>query len=176
MIQTERLLLRHWTPNDLPAMIRLNEDQEVMRYFPEQLSPEQSKGLLAIFIRHQEDHQFVYFAAETLDTQEFIGFIGLKWQTYESHFTPCIDIGWRLLPAAWGKGYATEGAKACLAYGFNTLKLKEIYAICPVVNQASEKVMQRLGMTKVDEFNHPAMPEDSPLNPCNLYLIKQEEY
>ena len=176
IIETERLILRHWKTNDLENLIRLCQEPEVMRFFPSLLDDEQSKKLLDIFIQHQKDHEFVYFAVDDKSTNQFIGFIGIKWQTYESHFTPCIDIGWRLLPSTWGKGYATEGAKACLKYAFEQLKIEKIYSVCPKVNKASEKVMQRIGMNKIDEFIHPSLPQDSQLNPCLLYIINQKEW
>lgn len=175
MIQTERLKLRPWTQDDLSNMTRLNKDPEVMKHFPSTLTDEKSQQSLDIYIDHFNEHNFTYFAAERLDNQEFIGFIGIKWQTYEAPFTPCVDIGWRLLPSAWGNGFATEGAKACLDYAFNETDLKEIYSVCAKTNTASEKVMQRIGMKKIDEFSHPALGADSPLNPCMVYLIKKGE-
>ena len=87
---------------------------------------------------------FCYFAVDTLNNRDFIGFIGISEQTFQSDFTPCIDIGWRLSQDQWGKGYATEGAKRCLDYAFNDLKLKNIKAICPSINDKSERVMSKL--------------------------------
>jgi len=176
MIETERLRLRPWTLEDLPKMMNLCGNKLVMRYFPSRLDAEKSAELLDILIRHQADHGFTYFLAEELESKAFLGFIGLKYQTFESHFTPCIDIGWRLLPHAWGKGYATEGATACLKFAFKTLKLDQVYAMCPSENTASEKVMQRIGMHKSGSFHHPAIPEESGLNPCALYLIESADW
>lgn len=176
IIETERLNLRAWQADDLANMIALSGNEDVMRYFPNALSPEASKELLNNLILHQEQYGYTYFAAEVKGTKEFVGFIGIKNQTYESHFTPCVDVGWRLLPKAWGKGYATEGAKACLTYAFETLKLAEIYAVCPAVNKASEKVMQRIGMKPKGEFQHVNLAANSPLNPCALYHVTKEEW
>lgn len=176
IVETERLELRLWQESDLDNMIRLCGNEEVMKFFPSTLNSEKSKELLDIFIRHQNDHGFVYFATELKENQAFIGFIGIKWQTYKSHFTPCIDIGWRLMPETWGKGYATEGAKACLDYAFNKLEdIEKIYAVCPILNKGSEKVMQRIGMSKVDEFPHPSLADHSPLKQCALYLIEKPD-
>ncbi len=99
----------------------------------------------------------------------FVGFIGLMNQTYESHFTPCVDIGWRLDRSFWGQGYATEGAAACLRFAFERLGLSEIMSVASQTNRASERVMQKIGMTKVDTFNHPLLAEFPELNLCNLY-------
>ena len=176
IIETERLNLRNWQADDLSNMINLAGNPEVMRYFPRPLTAEGAKELLTALSLHQEQYGYTYFAAEVKDTAEFIGFIGIKKQTYESHFTPCVDVGWRLLPTAWGKGYATEGAKACLDFGFSQVQLAEIYAVCPAINKASEKVMQRIGMTHEDTFRHVNLAEDSPLNPCALYKVTKGEW
>ena len=100
---------------------------------------------------------------------EFIGFIGLMNQTYESHFTPCVDIGWRLRRSAWGQGYATEGALACLHFAQESLSLSEVVSVASVSNKASERVMQKIGMTKVGEFDHLLLLDFPELNPCLLY-------
>jgi [ribosomal protein S5]-alanine N-acetyltransferase len=111
--------------------------------------------------------------AELLETQEIIGSIGLGYRTYVSPMSPFVDIGWRLKKTAWGKGFATEGAKACLAYGFG-LGLKQIYAITPLQNKASEKVMINCGMSKAGTFIFPFLPDDHPLNPHLIYRIANQ--
>ena len=103
-----------------------------------------------------------------------IGFIGLSAQDYECEFTPFVDIGWRLAKHTWNKGYATEGAKRCLSYAHETLKLKEIYAVTPMLNKKSERIMQKIGMTKVGTFEHPLLLNDERLKMCVLYCKKSK--
>lgn len=118
-----------------------------------------------------DENSYCYFATELLATGEFIGFIGLCEQTYEADFTPCIDIGWRLKESAWGKGFATEGAQACLQYAFNVLQLSTIFSIAPIVNTPSIAVMKKIGMQPIKQFNHPALSGNEYLKLCWLYRI-----
>jgi len=168
-IQTNRLGMRNWQMTDLPALAKLNQDAEVMRYFPSTLTTEQSKAMILRFQRHYETHGFTYYAVDRLDTAQCIGFIGLHTQTYESFFTPCVDIGWRLGREHWGKGFATEGARACLAHAFEVLGLKEIYSVASMGNIPSIRVMQKIGMTYAGQVDHPQLPVESGLNPCVVY-------
>ena len=86
---------------------------------------------------------YCYFAIDELEDDTFIGFIGLSEQNYDADFTPCIDIGWRLAKTAWNRGYATEGAKRCLDYGLEKLKINKIYSIAPAINTKSVQVMKK---------------------------------
>jgi RimJ/RimL family protein N-acetyltransferase len=117
------------------------------------------------------DHGYCYFAVELLTDSKFIGFIGMAYQTYDTDFTPCTDIGWRLNRGYWGNGYATEGAKRCLEFAFNDLEIKEIVAIASKINTNSEAVMTKIGMTKVKTFNHPLLLNNARLKECVLYKI-----
>ncbi|MEQ6118661.1 GNAT family N-acetyltransferase [Reichenbachiella sp. MALMAid0571] len=103
-----------------------------------------------------------------------MGFIGISEQTFESGFTPCIDIGWRLSQAEWGKGFVTEGAKRCLDFAFNTIGLKNIKSMCPIVNSRSIRVMEKLEMTKKSHFNHPLLKNHKHLEKCVLYEIERK--
>jgi ribosomal-protein-alanine N-acetyltransferase len=114
---------------------------------------------------------FPNFAVEKLATEEFIVFTGFMVSTFESFFTPCIEIGWRIKKQHWGKGYATEAAKACLHYGFRTLQFGKVYSFTSITNLKSEKVMQKIGMVKAGEFDHPNIPHDNPL--CRHVLYKK---
>lgn len=174
IIKTPRLGLRNWQPSDLEPFAEMNSDEAVMEYFPKTLSKEESLDLYNRLKEHFEKHGYTYFAAETISDKKFIGFIGLAYQTYEAHFTPCVDIGWRLRREAWGKGYATEGAKACLDFGFNKIKLEEIYSVTPLPNLKSVNVMKKIGMKKVGEFGHPNIEEGHPLKVCNLFRISKQ--
>jgi len=174
-IQTERLGLRNWKDSDLKAMTALNKDPKVMQYFP---SMPDEAATLAYIKRMQAQFaktQYCYFAAEILATQEFIGFIGLMYQDYEAEFTPCVDIGWRLKQTAWGKGYATEGAKTCLDYAFNNLKIDTIYSVAPLVNTPSISVMKKIGMSLSSTFKHPKLGNFPVLETCALYLIHKPQ-
>ncbi|MDN5202079.1 GNAT family N-acetyltransferase [Fulvivirgaceae bacterium BMA10] len=169
IISTDRLGLRNWKESDIDPFIDMNKDEAVMEFFPRILTDEESKSLVSIFLNHFEDHGFTYYAVEKLNDQEFIGFIGLKYQTFESDFTPCVDIGWRIKRAAWNFGYATEGAKACLEYGFKALDLKEILAFTPCSNEKSQNVMKKIGMSKVATFEHSRMLAYDHLKDCVVY-------
>ena len=95
----------------------------------------------------------------------------MAYQDFESEFTPNVDIGWRLKKTAWGKGYATEGAKKCLEIAFNELKLNKIIATCPLLNKNSEKIMKKIGMYKVGEFKHSKLTAYPEIQTCLLYEI-----
>ncbi|MEZ4953946.1 MAG: GNAT family N-acetyltransferase [Saprospiraceae bacterium] len=170
-IQTERLGLRNWKPSDFDLFAEMTADKEVMEFFPKTLSKDESYAIAKRFMDHFDEYGFCYFAVETLADQQFIGFIGLMHQTYESYFTPCVDIGWRLRKSAWGNGYATEGAKACLEFANHQINLPEVYAVAPKLNIKSQKVMQKIGMEMVGDFEHPNVEKESPLRFCNLYKI-----
>jgi RimJ/RimL family protein N-acetyltransferase len=118
---------------------------------------------------------YCYFAVDRLDNGMFIGFIGLSEPRFETDFTPCVDMGWRLKQSEWGRGFATEGARACLDYGFKELGLEKIVAIAPCVNMRSVEVMKKIGMTKVMEFMHPLLIGDELLERCVLYEINNEQ-
>jgi len=169
VIQTERIGLRNWQESDLDEFAAMNANSEVMRFFEKALKKEESLFLLKRLRDHFHTHGYTYFLAEKLQTKEFLGFIGLAYQTYDTPYNPFVDIGWRLKRAAWGKGYATEGAKACLDFAFDTLNLPEVYSVTPVPNKPSEKIMQKIGMQKVEEFEHPEVTEGHFLKTCVLY-------
>ena len=170
-IQTERLGLRNWKASDLKAMTALNQDPKVMQYFPSMPDEAQTLAYIKRMQTQFAKTSYCYFAAEILATQEFIGFIGLMYQDYEAAFTPCVDIGWRLKQSAWGKGYATEGAKACLAYAFNPLKIETIYSVAPIINTPSISVMKKIGMSLSSTFKHPKLGGFPNLETCALYTI-----
>ncbi|MEL6926544.1 MAG: GNAT family N-acetyltransferase [Bacteroidota bacterium] len=173
LFTSERLGFRAWKPDDLSGLSALCADEAVMRYFPAVLDAEESKSLFDRLIDHHRKHGFTYFAVDRLDSHEFIGFIGLARQDYESYFTPCVDIGWRLKRAAWGKGFATEGAKACLQHAFGALELNEIYAVTTHNNTASERVMQKIGMQPLPDFIHPKLPANHALQPMVVYRTQR---
>ncbi len=178
MIKTERLILRKFTPDDADAFAAMNADPQVMQYFPNVMSREGSDGFLEYEIQNWTDNGFSLFALEKRDTGEMIGFTGLSRPSYETPFTPCVEIGWRLVPSAWGKGLASEAAQASLAFGFAGLGLEEIVSFTTATNLPSQNLMKRIGMTRnpADDFDHPKLTSDHPLLRHVLYRLSREEW
>lgn len=170
---SERLGFRNWKESDIEPLFKINSDPKVMEFFPSTQTLEQTQSFIKRMQQQYTSKGFCYFAVETLNDNSFIGFIGLSEQNFEADFTPCIDIGWRLSQNQWGKGYATEGAKRCLNFAFNTLHLESIKATCPVINKKSEKVMNKLGMTRESVFSHPLLKDYKALEECVLYGVKR---
>lgn len=168
---SERLGFRNWQESDIPKMAKINANPNVMRYFPSTQNAVKTTNFIHRMTLHFEKTGFCYFAVDLLAIDELIGFIGIMSQDYEAPFTPCVDIGWRLAEAHWNNGYATEGAKSCLKYAVNTLKIKEIKSIASEINIPSTNVMQKIGMTKVGNFIHPALANNERLKNCVWYEI-----
>ncbi len=149
-----------------------------MAHFPATLSREESNTLAARVEAHFDQHGFGLWAVEVPEVAPFVGFVGLSVPRFEAHFTPCVEIGWRLAAEHWGKGYATEGARAVLAFGFETLQLGEIVSFTTAGNLPSRRVMEKIGMTHdpADDFDHPALPEGHPLRRHVLYRIARRGY
>lgn len=172
MIETERLILRPWRDADREPFARITADPRVMEYFPSVLTREHSDDLVDRCEAHYREHGFTYFAAELRATGELIGFIGLA-RTSFPPLAPLVEIGWRLAFEHWNRGLATEGARAALHYGFEQLRLSEIVAYTAAGNVRSRRVMEKLGMTHdpADDFDHPRIPADNPLQRHVLYRI-----
>jgi ribosomal-protein-alanine N-acetyltransferase len=171
-IETERLYLRQWQPEDAVTYVTMNADKEVMRYFPSVLTEEQSRDHIRRITGQIDHHGYGLFAVERKDDHSFIGFTGFAYPKFEAFFTPCIEIGWRIDKKQWNKGFATEAAMACLPFGFEKLGLKEIYSFTSEHNTASEKVMQKIGMKKEGEFDHPLLDEGHYLQKHILYKMQ----
>jgi ribosomal-protein-alanine N-acetyltransferase len=142
-----------------------------MQYFPALLPAEDSNALVDLIQSHLEEHGWGLWAVEVRSTGAFAGFIGLTRPRIDAHFTPCVEVGWRLGSVYWGHGYATEGATAALAFGFGTLGLPEIVSLTTESNARSRRVMERVGMVhdSADDFEHPGMPPGHPLRRHVLY-------
>lgn len=175
-INTPRLCLREWRIEDLSSYAKMNADKEVMKYFPRTLQWEESEGHYKRIKKHFDQYGFGLWAAEERISGRFMGFIGFQWTNFEADFTPCVEIGWRLAKKYWRKGYATEGAKACLDHGFGTLNLEEVYSFTATLNVPSEGVMKKIGMRKVDEFDHPKVDAKNKLQRHVLYLINVDDW
>ncbi len=177
VLQTDRLILREWCPDDAPAFAQINADTKVMEFFPSTLSRHESDQLIAKASQQIVDYGFSYWAAELKTNQNLIGFIGL--QRYEDGlpFAPCVDIGWRLASKYWGQGLATEGARATLNYGFEQLGIDEIVSMTSIHNFASERVMQKIGLIKEPaHFMHPKLDVSDPLAEHVLYRLKRPDH
>jgi RimJ/RimL family protein N-acetyltransferase len=173
-LSTERLLLRPWRAADRAPFAALNADPEVMRHFPAPLTREQSDAF-ADRIEASFAHQgWGLWAVEVRDGGEFIGFTGLARPSFDAHFTPAIEIGWRLARGAWGRGYATEAARAAAAFGFETLAAEELVSFTAVANTRSRAVMERLGMTHdaSGDFDLPSVPAGHELRRHVLYRLR----
>lgn len=170
LFKSARLGFRNWSLDDLPAFAEMNADLRVMEHFPSTLDLAKSESLLQRMRAHFDEHGYTYYAVETLENSEFIGFIGLAKQNYASPYTPATDIGWRLKPSAWGHGYATEGAKRCLKHAFDDLSLSKVIAVCTIGNRNSEGVMKKLGMEYLGQFSHPDLADYPELGPCRCYV------
>ncbi|MFK8103833.1 MAG: GNAT family N-acetyltransferase [Saprospiraceae bacterium] len=168
-ITTARLGLRNWQTDDLAAMIRLNQDEAVMRFFPGLTSPEDTSNFIKKMQAQFAERQYCYFAVDRLDQEAFIGFIGLSYQDYESPYTPAVDIGWRLARSTWNQGFATEGAVACLDYAFTKIGLEKVISIAPEINVPSQRVMEKIGMQKIGNFKHPKLAEHPRIENCVVY-------
>ena len=170
-METDRLILRRWRDADREPFAWMNCDPAVMEYFAALMTREESDALLDRIEAHFAAHGFGVWAAELKATGELIGFVGLWTPTIEAHFTPCVEIGWRLAAAHWGSGFATEGARAAVEFAFGELGLKELVSFTSVGNVRSRRVMEKIGMTHdaADDFDHPALPEGHWLRRHVLY-------
>jgi RimJ/RimL family protein N-acetyltransferase len=174
VLATQRLLLRGWREEDLEPFAALNADPRVMEHFPSTMTREQSDAfVLEHIVPHFAERGFGLWAVEAPSVAPFTGFVGLNVPTFEAHFTPCVEIGWRLASAFWGKGYATEAARLALAFGFEEAGLDEIVSFTVPANRRSVAVMERLGMGFDGEFDHPRLAEGHPLRRHVLYRLER---
>lgn len=171
LFTSARLGFRPYEESDIEYLAKINADERVMEFFPSVQSVERTSEFVSRMMDAQDKYGFCYFAVETLVDARLIGFIGLCKQTYEAEFTPCVDIGWRLAYDTWGRGFATEGAKRCLAYGFEELGLNEIFSVASVGNIRSIKVMEKIGMQSKGRFEHINLVKYPKLRDCSLYSI-----
>ena len=177
-LRTQRLTLRRWRKSDLKPFAALNADPEVMEHFPGLVSEADTARFIATVEHHFQDHGFGLWAVEHAGTSEFIGFTGLFVPSFEAHFTPAVEVGWRLSQTSWGFGYATEAARAAIDFGFDVAGLDEIVSFTVPSNTRSVAVMERLGLhhNPEDDFDHPSLPDDSTLKRHVLYRISAEQW
>lgn len=169
--ETERLILRSWEPEDLPLFIAMNKDERVMRFFPAILSDAET---VAFYNRIQDEFSrngWGLYAVEIKSIGKFIGYVGLHEIGFEADFTPGIEIGWRLAADYHNKGYATEAARSVLKLAKKS-GIERLFSFTAKINAPSERVMQKIGMVKAGEFNHPKLSDASPLCVHVLYEIE----
>lgn len=180
LLQTERLILRSWIDADLDPFAEMCADPEVMRYFPDLWPRERSELLISKSMAKMDKEGFFLAPAEVRETGEFLGFVGLNSSNPDMPlpFDPSVEIGWRLKRSAWGKGYASEAARAWLRFGFETVGLEEIVSFTIPDNLPSQKVMKRIGMSRdfAGDFQHPAIPEDHHCSWHVLYRLTKSDW
>ena len=173
MLRTPRLILRRWRSADREAFAAMNADPRVMEYFVSTLTREESDASIDRFERELAERPFGLWAVEIPGTAPFAGVVGLSVPNFTAPFTPCVEIGWRLAAAHWGRGYATEAARAALVHAWDVVELDEVVAFTTVGNERSRAVMARIGMhhDPASDFDHPKLPAGHPLRPHVLYRI-----
>lgn len=178
ILYTDRLIMRPWKSSDLYPFAEMNADPKVMEFYTNTLTFQETSALVEKFCKQFEEKGYGFWAIEAPKIANFIGYIGLNYWDLGTKFSPCIDIGWRLATPYWGKGYATEGAKAALQYGFEVLNISEIVSMATVGNTRSHQVMKRLGMRtdSSENFEHPKLPKGHPLSWRVLYRLNCTEW
>ena len=172
-LRTSRLVLRQWRAIDLKPLAALHADPEVWRYSPSPLTRAQSDAVAERECSFIAERGWGLWAVEVIDSGRFIGVVGLAEPRFEAHFTPTVEVAWRLTHDQWGNGYATEAARAAVAFGFDELYLDEIVSYTTVSNERSLRVMERIGMTRdpADDFEHPLLAAGHPLRSHMLYRL-----
>ncbi len=176
MLTTGRLILRRWRDSDREPFARMNADSRVMEFFAAPLSLQESNALVDKIEAHFEEHSVGLYAVELRRDGAFIGFIGMSVPDFEASFS--VEVGWRLAAEYWGHGLATEGARAVVQHGFQTLDLDEIVATTVPANTRSRRVMEKLAMTHnpMDDFDHPLLPEGHRLRRHVLYRLRRSDW
>jgi len=174
-LRAERLILREWRDSDRAPFAALNADAQVMEFMPQLLDRAGSDAMADRIAAHFAEHAYGFWAVEVAGVAPFIGFVGIALPGFTAHFTPCVEIGWRLAREYWGRGYATEAARAAVEDGFGRLALPEIVSFTVPHNQRSRAVMERIGMIRdpMDDFDHPSLAEGNPLRRHVLYRLSR---
>ncbi len=177
-LTTPRLTLRQWRATDLEPFAALNTDPLVMEFLPRCLSRVESDAFAERVRSELAQRGWGLWAVEAREQGQFIGFVGLSEPSFEAHFTPCTEIGWRLARSSWGRGYATEAACECLRFAFRTLGLPQVLAWTTPANVRSRAVMERLGMRHdpAGDFDHPRLPTGHPLARHVLYRLRRDDW
>lgn len=174
MIETERMILRRWKPSDIQPFFEINSDSRVMEFYPSTNSLDETKQIVEKIEKSFDENRFGLFAVEKKSDKSLMGFVGLQRVPFKAHFTPAVEIGWRIGFEYWNQGYATEAARNVLTYGFDEIKLKEIVAMTVSNNTRSRRVMDKLGMIHDTDgdFENPKIKEGHPLRKHVLYRLR----
>ncbi|CAN7742689.1 GNAT family N-acetyltransferase [Mesorhizobium sp. LjNodule214] len=177
-LRTQRLLMREWKDEDVEPFARMNDDGRVVKYVARLADRIAIDAWVSAQRHHFKRYGYGLWALEASDSAGFIGFCGLTKVPYVAHFTPAVEIAWRLHPDCWGRGYATEAAFASLSFGFQDLELDQIVANAAVDNVESRRVMERIGMSRdpEDDFDHPLKAIGDPLRRQVLYRLTYQEW
>jgi RimJ/RimL family protein N-acetyltransferase len=175
---TERLVLREWREGDRAPFAALNADPRVSEHLSGPLDRAASDALVDRIVARWASDGHGLWAVERREDGRFLGFVGLAAPSFEAAFTPCVEVGWRLAPEAWGYGYATEAAREALRFGFEELGLEEIVSFTVPGNLKSRAVMERIGLTRdpADDFLHPSFPDGHRLREHVLYRIRRADW
>jgi RimJ/RimL family protein N-acetyltransferase len=174
-IQTSRLIMRRWQDSDREPFADLNADPETMQYFPATMDRAASDAFVDVMESRFDQHGYGLWALEVAGTGDFIGFTGLNPMPAGVPGAGGTEVGWRLARHAWHHGYATEAARAALDVAFNGAGRPEIWSMTAVLNEPSQAVMRRLGLTQVDHFEHPNVPVGHRIRPHVLYHLARPE-
>ncbi|MEN8158920.1 MAG: GNAT family N-acetyltransferase [Myxococcota bacterium] len=167
--------MRAWREEDLEPFAALNADAAVMEFMPKRLTRDESEAMVERIDAHFAERGFGLWALEVPGVAPFVGCTGLQAPRFEAHFTPCVEVGWRIAREHWGRGYAPEAAREALRYGFEVAGLEKIVSFTSVGNTRSRRVMEKIGMRRdpADDFDHPGLPEGHPLRRHVLYLNRR---
>lgn len=178
ILETERLVMRGWEDRDQAEFSRMNANPEVMEFFPSLWTQEESDAVFRVLRGNIEKRGWGHWALEEKSSGRFVGFTGLNIPSFEASITPCVEVGWRILPEFWNQGYATEAALKSLWFGFHHLKLQEIVSFTAVGNVKSQRIMEKIGMARWMEkdFLHPKVPDGHVLKPHVVYVIRTDQF
>lgn len=175
-LTTGRLVLRRWRDSDREPFGILNADARVMEFMPKVLERAESDVSVDRIERHFEERGFGLFAAELRESGEVIGYVGLAVPEFAAAFMPCVEIGWRLAHEHWGRGLATEGAREVLRFAFEDVGLRDVVSFTVPANVRSRRVMERVGMVRDADFEHPKLPVGHALRRHVLYRLDAETW
>lgn len=176
--RTERLLLRAFRDEDREPFAALNADPEVMLWLQGPQERARSDAFVDRVARRWDERGWGLWALERTDTGDFVGYTGLWPAEFEAPFTPAVEVGWRLARTHWGHGFASEAAREALRFGFEDAGLDEVVSFTAVGNERSRRVMERIGLVRDPDgdFEHPSVPEGSPIRPHVFYRLPRERW
>lgn len=170
-IESHRLVLTPWTPADSQPWRDLNADPVVRRFFPGTLDAEQADAERERMISALGQQGWGAWVVRARATDDFLGVVGFQRIPEPIPQAGSIEILWRFAQSAWGQGFATEAARACIEFGREALGFTEIFALTAELNTPSQAVMQRLGMEQIEHFLHPKLKSEHELAPHVLYRL-----